>query len=121
MNVWNGIGRVVKEAEIRETANTKLINFTIAVDNPFKKEGTKADFLNCVAFGKTAEFFDRYLNVKGLRVGVTGSIQTRTWEDKEGKKHNAVEIMVNNLYFADAKANTSPKYETSSEEEFSLI
>jgi len=123
MNVWNGIGRVTKEIELKySTNNTAITNFTLAVDNPFSKdENNKAYFINCVAFGKTAEFVSKYFP-KGTRIGVTGHIQTRTWDDTEGKKHYSTEVAVGNVYFADGKAGSTGgnKPTSSDDEEFEL-
>lgn len=109
MNVWNGIGRLVRDVEIKATATTLLANFTLAVDNPFGKteNNTKTYFIACVAFGKTAEFIKKYVSVKGVRIGVNGSLQTRNWEDKEGKKHYVTEVVANNVYFADGKVDNA--------------
>jgi single-strand DNA-binding protein len=122
MNVWNGIGRITKEIEVKySTNNTAIANFTLAVDNPFSKDdNNKAFFINCVAFGKTAEFASKYFS-KGTRIGVTGHIQTRSWDDTEGKKHYATEIAASNVYFADGKSNNgSGKPSSSEDEEFNL-
>jgi single-strand DNA-binding protein len=124
MNVWNGIGRLTKDIELKYSAsNTAIANLTLAVDNPFGKEenNNKTFFINCVAFGKTAEFASKYFT-KGTRIAVTGSIQTRSWEDTENKKHYTTEVVAEKVYFADGKTNTSSetKSNTSDEEEFVL-
>jgi len=121
MNQWNGIGRLTKDIETKQTTNSVVANFTLAVDRPYAKEGQqKTDFISCVAFGKTAEFMEKYMQ-KGTRIGVTGSIQTRTWEDKDNNKHYVTEILVNNVYFADGKSSSGGNKPTSSEdEEFEL-
>lgn len=115
------IGRVVKDIELRYTPNnTAVANFTIAVDKRFKKEGgTTANFIPVVVWGKTAEFASSYFS-KGVRIGVTGELQTRTWEDKEEKSHFVVEVVADAVYFADGKSNVSNKKLTVVEEEFEL-
>jgi single-strand DNA-binding protein len=112
------LGRLVKDVELKySTSNTAIVNFTIAVDNPYgKEENNKTFFINCVAFGKTAEFVANYCP-KGTRIGVTGSLQTRTWTDKEDKKHFVTEVAVNNVYFADGKTNNNSKKSTASDDE----
>lgn len=103
------IGRLSKDPEIRYTSanNTAVGNFTLAVDRKFKKESQPdADFIPIVVWGKTAEFVGKYFT-KGLRVSVVGSIQTRSWEDQEGKKHYATEVIANEVGFADSKKSDS--------------
>jgi single-strand DNA-binding protein len=101
------VGRLTKEVETRYTANnnTAVSNFTLAVDRRFKKDGQpEADFLPIVTLSKTAEFCGKYFK-KGMRVFVTGSIQTRSWDDQEGKKHYATEIIADSVGFADGAKN----------------
>jgi single-strand DNA-binding protein len=101
------VGRLTKDVELRYTANTQTAvgNFTLAVDRRFKKEGQpEADFLPIIAWGKTGEFCSKYFK-KGMRVFVTGSIQTRSWDDNEGKKHYATEIIADSVGFADGAKN----------------
>lgn len=105
MNNVSLVGRITKEVEVRYTANnTAVSNFTIAVDRRFKKEGQpEADFIPIVTWGKTAEFCGKYFK-KGLRIWVTGSIQTRSWDDNDGKKHYATEVIADAVGFADGKS-----------------
>ena len=80
------IGITTKERDLRRTTNgNAVVSFTLAVDNPFQKneEGKNTvDFINCVAWNKTAEIMDRYVS-KGQKIAVEGRIQTRNYEDKE--------------------------------------
>lgn len=100
------MGRLCKEPELRFGANssTAVCKFTIAVDRRFQKQGEEkqADFINCVAFGKTGEFISKYFS-KGSKIAVVGSIQTRNWDDAEGKKHYVTEVVVEEAYFAEGK------------------
>lgn len=100
------MGRLTKEPEIRYTSgnNTAVCSFTLAVNKRFQKQGEerKADFINCQAWDKTAEFIGKYFQ-KGSQVAVIGRIQTRTWDDNEGKKHYVTEVVVEETYFADSK------------------
>lgn len=100
MNKWIGTGRLTKDPELKElSGDTKVCNFTVAADRRFKKEGqSDADFIPCIAFNKTAEFINKYFE-KGKMIAVDGSIQTRNWEDNEGKKHYSTEILVDNVEF----------------------
>ena len=107
MNKINLIGRLCKDVELRHTSNNIAVaKFTLAVDRKFVKQGEerKADFLNIVAFGKTAEFVSKYFT-KGMRVGVSGRIENRSWEDSEGNKRYATEIIAEEVFFADGKKN----------------
>ncbi len=94
------IGRTTKEIDLRRTTNgNAVVSFTLAVDNPFQKdeEGKNTvDFINCVAWNKTAEIMDRYVS-KGQKIAVEGRIQTRNYEDKEGKRVYVTEVLVSNL------------------------
>ncbi len=100
------MGRLTKDPEMRFTANnnTPVASFSIAVDRRFTRQGEeqKTDFFNIVAWSKQAEFCSKYFN-KGLRVVVEGRIENRTWDDQEGKKHYATDIIAENMYFADSK------------------
>jgi len=101
------MGRLTKDPEIRYSTNgnnTAVCRFTIAVDRRFHKPGEErqADFIPVVAFGKTGEFCSKYFT-KGSRIAVVGSIQTRTWDDAEGKKHYATDVIAEEAYFADSK------------------
>lgn len=123
MNQVALIGRLTKDVELRYAqSGTAVANFTIAVDRKFQKQGEErqADFIPVVTFGKTAEFCNNYFT-KGLRVGVTGSIQTRTWTDNENKKHYATEVLADGVDFADGKSSSGGNKPTTSEdEEFEL-
>lgn len=100
------IGRLTKDPEKKytQTTNTLVVTFTIAVNRRFTKEGEErqADFINIIAWSKTAEFCSNYFQ-KGQQVGVVGRIQTRNWEDDNGNKHYATEIIAEEVYFADSK------------------
>lgn len=98
-------GRLTKDPDLRYTSgnNTAIAGFTIAVDRRIKKEGEQqADFIPCVAWQKTAEFIGKYFQ-KGSKILVIGRIQTRTWDDTEGKKHYVTEIVIEECEFADSK------------------
>ena len=100
------MGRLTKNPETRftQTNNTQVTSFTLAVNRRFVKEGEErqADFINVVAWNKTAEFCSKYFN-KGQQVGVVGRIQTRTWDDEQGQKHYVTEVIAEEAYFADSK------------------
>lgn len=89
-------GRTTREIELKTLdSGKKLANFTLAVDRR-SKEGKTTDFIDCVAWGRTAEVLAEYVR-KGNMVGVIGSIQTRNYEDREGNKRKAFEILVDKI------------------------
>jgi single-strand DNA-binding protein len=98
------MGRLTKEVETRYTqSNTAVTKFSVAVDRRVKQgEEKKADFINCVAFGKTAEFISKYF-VKGSSIAVVGRIQTGSYDNSEGKKVYTTDIMVEEVSFAGGK------------------
>lgn len=105
MNCVNLIGRLTKDPDIKytQTNNTAIANFTLAVNRRFAKEGQPtADFINIVAWGKTGEFCSKYFQ-KGMQVAIQGRIQTRNWEDDQGQKHYATEVIAEQCFFADSK------------------
>jgi len=108
MNVTTQVGRLVRDPEVRYTQGenaTAVARFAIAVDRRFKKDGeATADFLNCVAFGKTGEFVEKYFQ-KGMRIGLTGRIQTGSYTNKEGVKIYTTDIVAEQVEFVESKGN----------------
>lgn len=98
------MGRLTRNPELKQLASGTLVaNFTLAVSRRFKSEGQpEADFISIVAWGKTAEFVNNYFK-KGQQVAVTGRIQVRQWDDKEGKRRYLTEVVAEEVYFADSK------------------
>ena len=100
------LGRLTKDPEIRytQTNNTMVASFSLAVNRRFSKPGEErqADFINVVAWSKTAEFCSKYFK-KGQQVGIIGRIQTRNWEDDHLQKHYVTEVVAEEAYFADSK------------------
>lgn len=112
MNITTLIGRLVRDPEIRESGETKIARYTLAVDRRFKREGQPtADFIPCVAFGKSAEFAEKYFT-KGMRVAVNGRIQTGSYDHKDGYKVYTTDIIVENQEFADSKGATGQAQQT---------
>lgn len=114
MNKFEFLGRLSQEPTIRQTQNGGIVfNCSIAVNRKFKQEGQPtADFFNLVAFGKTAEFMQKYMNNKGQQILVDGHIQNRSWEQTdettgEITKRYTTDFIVDNCYFADSKKETS--------------
>ena len=95
------MGRLTRDPELRYTqAGVAVCTFTLAVDRRMAKD--KTDFLEIVAWRKTAEFCGQYFT-KGSRVIVIGPIQTSTWEDDNGQKRKKTEIIAEEVHFADSK------------------
>ncbi len=109
LNVAVLMGRLVADPELRHTPNDIAVtSFTIAVDRSYVKAGAErqADFIDIVAWRSTAEFVCRYFR-KGQLIAVQGSIQTRSYTDKEGNKRKAFEIVADNVHFAEPKRDSS--------------
>ena len=102
------VGRLTKDVELRTTPQgVSVCSFTVAVNRRFKNANGEydADFINCVAWRQTAEFLSRYFS-KGRMVGISGSIQTRSWE-KDGERRYATEVLAEEAYFVDSKSSDS--------------
>ena len=100
------MGRLTRDPEVRYSqgaSQTAVARFSIAVDRRFKREGEPdADFFNCTAFGKQAEFIERYLR-KGVKVVVCGRIQNDNYTNTEGQMVYSVRVMVDEIEFAESK------------------
>lgn len=103
------MGRLVADPELRQTqSGISVTSFTVAVDRSFVKQGEErqADFIDVVAWRQTAEFVTRYFQ-KGSMIAVHGSIQTGTYEDKNGNKRKRVEIIADNVSFCGSKSEST--------------
>lgn len=100
------MGRLTRDPEVRytQTNNTMVATFSLAVNRRFARQGEErqADFINIVAWSKTAEFVSKYFK-KGQQVGVIGRIQTRNWDDEQGQRHYVTEVVAEETYFADSR------------------
>ncbi len=99
------MGRLTKDPELRYTqSGTAVTSFTLAVERDYsgKDSEKQVDFIDFLAWRNTAEFLTKYFS-KGRMVVVAGRLQTRFWEDKNGTKHKAVEVVAENVYFGDSK------------------
>lgn len=119
MNQFNGLGRITKDLELKATQSGKtVLNSSIAINRPFKNaEGEReADFINFVAFGKTAEIISQY-HKKGDMIGLTGRMQSRSYENNNGQRVFVTELVVNEMHFAGSNNNnqqseqSEPRYE----------
>lgn len=106
MNSVNLVGRLTRDPEVRYTdGGLSIARFALAVDRRFKKEGQPdADFPTCVAFGKTAEFVEKYFT-KGQRMGLTGRIQTGSYTKDDGTKVYTTDVVVENVEFVESKSS----------------
>ena len=102
------MGRLTADPELRQTGSgVEVTSFTIAIDRAFVRQGEErqTDFINCVAWRQTAKFISSYFR-KGQMIAVTGSIQTRNYEDKSGNKRVATDVVVANASFCGSKNET---------------
>ena len=101
------IGRLTATPELRQTTTGKtVVSFCIAVERRFDR--ATSDFINIVAWNKTAEFVGKYF-AKGDLIALTGSIQTRKYEDKDGNKRTAFEVLADDVSFCNTKKEKSPE------------
>ena len=107
------MGRTTRDAEVRHSQRDRqstVARFTLAVDQRFKRENDNqtADFINCVAFDKTAEFLERF-GRKGTKFVVEGCIQTGSYTNRDGQKVYTTDVVVENIEFAESKGNSYDK------------
>lgn len=104
------MGRLTKDVEVRytQTSNTVVANFNLAVNRRFVKQGEErqADFISIIAWNKLGEFCSKYFK-KGQQVGIIGRLQTRSWEDDQGKRHYVTEVIAEEAYFAEGKRDSN--------------
>ena len=104
------MGRLTRDAEVRYSqgdASTAVARFSLAVDRRFKRDGDDqtADFINCVAFGRTGEFMERF-GRKGTKFLVEGRIQTGSYTNRDGQKVYTTDVVVENVEFAESKSSS---------------
>ncbi len=100
-------GRLTAVPELQQTpTGLTVLKFNLAVDREMSKEKL-TDFIPCVAWNKTAEFINKYFT-KGSAICVEGHIQTRNWDDKDGKKRYATEVIADRVHFVESKAQSTP-------------
>ena len=103
------MGRLTRDPEVRYSAGENALaiaRYTLAVDRRFRRDGeATADFINCVSFGRTAEFAEKYFR-QGLRIVVSGRIQTGSYTNREGQKVYTTEVVVEEQEFAESKSSS---------------
>lgn len=106
MNKTILVGRLTKDPDVRYTQGqnaTAVARFTLAVDRRYKTDGGQsADFISCVAFGKTAEFIEKYF-YKGVKMALDGRMQTGSYTDKDGVKRYTTDVVAESVEFAESK------------------
>ena len=101
MNQFNGIGRLTKDIEVKQTSSGKSVaKFTLAINNPYNRDET--DFINCVVWEKKADNMAKFLG-KGSQVGITGRLNVSSYEDKNGNKVWKTEVIVSDFYLIESK------------------
>lgn len=109
------VGRLTKDPVVRQAGETSVARFTIAIDRRFKKEGEQAaDFPSIVAFGKTAEFTEKYFK-KGMKVAIEGRLQTGSYTNKDGVKIYTTDVIAEAVEFAESKKTSEEKEEKKSD------
>ena len=120
LNVVVLMGRMVADPELKRTqSGVSVSSFRVAVDRGFSKEERKADFIDVVAWKGTAEFVCKYFH-KGSMIALAGSLQTRNYEDKNGNKRTAYEVVANEVNFAGSqtkKESSADNFEVVDESE----
>lgn len=118
MNKVALIGRLTRDPEIRHNQDKLVGHFTLAVDRRFKRDGAEqtADFITCVAFGKTAEFLEKYVH-KGTKLVVCGRIQTGSYTNKDGNKVYTTDVVAEECEFAESKATSAPQQQQKPQED----
>ena len=114
MNSVNLIGNLVADPELKGQ-NNNVVNFRVAVQRQFKNKQTneyETDFINCVALGRTAEIVSDNFT-KGNKLGITGSIQTGSYENKQGQKVFTTDVIVNNITFVESKKQKTVQQQSS--------
>ena len=101
------VGRTTKDIELRQNKNgTNYVQFTLAVNRTYKGSEQQADFIQCVAWSKTAETLAQYV-FKGALIGIEGRLQVRTYENEAGFRQSISEVLVNRFTFLEARKNSA--------------
>jgi single-strand DNA-binding protein len=115
------IGRLTADPEVKVTPNkgASVCSFTVAVDRPFKAEGGErfTDFVNVVSWRSTAEFVGKWFG-KGDMVGVEGTLQSRSYTNKDGEKRTIWEVVADRAFFAGNRVNNATQNENATQAEF---
>ena len=115
------MGRLTRDPEVRYSSgenSSANASFTLAVDRRFRKQGEEqqADFIRCVAFGKQAEFIEKYIK-RGTKIVLVGHIQTGSYTNKEGQRVNTTDVIAEEVEFAESKSSSESRNQSPSERE----
>lgn len=117
MNKFIGLGRLTADPNIKYSGDTPIASFTTAIDRRFKRDGeATADFISCVAFGKQAEFIEKYFR-KGMRISYSGRIQTGSYTNREGQKVYTTNVVIEEVEFCESKQSQEETHKTETREE----
>lgn len=102
------VGRLTKDPKLSATQNSSYVRFNLAVDRRFKKDGDEvtADFPSCIAWGKMAEFINKYFH-KGMKIGLVGRIQTGSYTNRDGQKVYTTDVVAEEVEFVESKNASS--------------
>lgn len=111
------LGRITRDPELRQAGETSVVNFSVAVDRRYKKDGgQEADFPSCVAFGKTADFVSKYFK-QGMKISLEGRLQTGSYTNKDGNKVYTTDVVVEAVEFAESKRAQGQGQEQAADED----
>lgn len=112
------VGRFTKDPEIKyANSGLTIASFNVAVDRKYKKEGEQsADFISCKAFGKTAEFIEKYFH-KGMKIGIEGRIQTGSYQKDDGTKVYTTDVVCDGVEFVESKSSDGSAPKSKQEEQ----
>lgn len=116
LNKWIGMGRLTRDPEVRYSTKQDgsqfcVAKYTLAVDRRIKQGDQQADFISCVAFGKQAEFAEKYLK-QGIKIVVSGRITTGSYINKDGQKVYTTDVSIEEQEFAESKKDSKPQDES---------
>lgn len=116
MNKWLGVGNIARDIEFRTTqSGIDVCSFTIACNRRYVDKITgkrEADFISCVAYRQTAEFIHKYFE-KGMKIGIVGALQTRSYDAQDGSKRYVTEVLVDEAEFVSPKAGQAERPQAS--------
>lgn len=118
INRFIGVGRLTRDPDLRYSqSGVAVCNFTIALNRHFKSsDGQDADFINCVAFRKPAENLAKYMS-KGSQIGVDGRLQSRTYDDKDGKTIFVTEVVADSVQFLEGRKSNDQQTQNSTQDD----
>lgn len=115
------IGRLTRDPEIRYSGETAVARYSVAVDRRYKSEGqAEADYPNVIAFGKTAEFIEKYFK-KGMKIVIEGRLQTGSYTNKDGQKVYTTDVVAENVEFGESKQSGETTQKAADKTEWAVL